>query len=253
MIRLSIIITAHDEGKLIKKCLSAIIKSDKPQDTEIFIICDRCTSLTKKVIKDFPFKIVEKDWANWNNKSSETYNYGISISKGDIIALTPADINVEKDYFMKLIKWFEDDNVAAVSGILQTDPSTIMNKLMRIWEYTHRIKLYHEPRGCAAIRKKYYHHVGGFKDVEAEDSELYRAFRKHGWKTFVDSNTRAKHMRPVKLKKIIRRQIISGRERSRMNQKFLIVLGHSIVRLRPLVFISYLLSKIRCKIKKVTV
>ncbi|MGQ9514426.1 MAG: glycosyltransferase [Thermoproteota archaeon] len=235
--KLSVIVSAHNEEKYIGRCLEALEKATNGIEHEIIVICDRCTDRTKDEAKRFPVFIIEKDQAKWRNSYAENLEIGLEKTKGEFIAIVDADMRVEQDYFRKVIAAFTNDTSSA-SGRVVTEPSTIFNRIYSLWERTYDILgAGRTPRGGNRVYRGDELRKVRFLDTIAPDTDV--DLRMCGKKTYLQ-DALSYHMREITIGKCIRGQINSGRARRQLHFPFWRTLLHSIVRIRPFVIIGYL-------------
>jgi len=93
--------------------------------------------------------------------------------------------------------------------------------------------------------------AGGFKDVISPDTQLDLDLRNIEYESKLCKDVICLHLRKFSFRKAISSQINSGKMRREINMPFWRVLGHSIIRLRPLVIYGYLKSDAKAKINVV--
>lgn len=75
------------------------------------------------IIKSFPVKLVNKRQSKAKNPAAETVNLGIKHANGDYIALIEADIQVGREWLVKLFPYFKNESIGTVSGYVIVSPS----------------------------------------------------------------------------------------------------------------------------------
>ena len=112
--KVSLIIPAYNEEKVIKKTLESMIETKYPRK-EIIFVDDGSTDKTLEVAKEFKNEILvlHKD----NGGKASALNYGMIYAKGEIIVVVDADTIIGRNSLKEIVKGFEiDPHVAAVAG-----------------------------------------------------------------------------------------------------------------------------------------
>ena len=92
---ISVIIPAHNEEKYIKRCMDSIKAADQrfPGNTEIIVVCNRCTDQTGSIAEQNGARIV----LNEDRCIAKVRNAGIAAAKGKIIVTIDADNRMTKN------------------------------------------------------------------------------------------------------------------------------------------------------------
>lgn len=79
---ISVIIPAHNEEKYIKRCIDSIKKADSvfPGNTEIIVVCNRCTDNTENIARENGAKTL----INEDRCIAKVRNAGIAAAKGEL-------------------------------------------------------------------------------------------------------------------------------------------------------------------------
>jgi len=142
------------------------------------------------------------------------------------IAVIDKDVEVPAEFFQLPKKYGQD-----IIGV-HVKPSS---RLMQIWEETYRVRLKERFRDCAVIyRTDFLLSVGGFPNVETPGTLLFeRAL------SSIIAPITVIHNQPFSVRHSFKIQLRDGRSRVELGYPFWKTLLHGIVRLRPLVPISY--------------
>jgi glycosyltransferase involved in cell wall biosynthesis len=240
----SVIMAIYNEERYLPYSLSALSKSDFK---EFIVILDRCTDNSENIVRKFfpEARIIRKNKQMWKNSYAENLQLGFNNSESDLICIHDADIKSPPNFLNILIEHIKDP-VVSVSSMIQTDKNvSFFNLLYYYWEKTYNFApLGREPRGgVRLIKYNCLKEIGGFKDVEAPDTQLDLDLRQLGYKTKIVNGVICLHLRKFSFKKAINSQILSGKMRRKINMSPLRVLAHSIIRLRPFVIYGYLFKK----------
>lgn len=105
-IDISIVVTAHSEGKLLLPCIKSINQSvqyliDSNIHSEIIIVLDKASAQTKVVANELAKKqkitLVSTDFGN----PGESRNFGASVANGDFIALIDGDDLISSNWLLQ--------------------------------------------------------------------------------------------------------------------------------------------------------
>jgi len=112
--KISVIIPAFNEEKVIKKTIESIIETQYPRK-EIIIVDDGSTDNTLDIAKHFKDEIIVLHKENGGKASA--LNYGLVYAKGEIVVVVDADTIIGRSSLKEIVKGFEvNEHVAAVAG-----------------------------------------------------------------------------------------------------------------------------------------
>lgn len=189
---LSILIPAYNEENAIEGTINAVSNADYPKELmEIIVIDDGSKDNTLDILKKFKnIKILAKT----NSGKADSLNQALKIAKGEFITVIDADSIPEPDAFIKMVSYFKDSEVAAVtSSILVKNKTKLLERLQAI-EYTiiawgRKLmefigSVYVTPGPLSMYRKKILEKIGGFdtKNI-TEDIEITWNILSHLYKT----------------------------------------------------------------------
>ncbi|MBO3832057.1 MAG: glycosyltransferase family 2 protein [Candidatus Brockarchaeota archaeon] len=235
----SVVMCAHNEEKYIKQALESIFRQTvKPE--KVTIILDRCTDRTGQIAGEYHVEIIEKKEKKWENSYAENLELARPSIKSEFYAIVDADVVLEPDYFEILLSEISNKE-ACIGGKIITRSKTLLGRFVSLWEKTYRVSPSRRPRGCALlIRKDVLDSIGGFADVPAPDTYIQDKVLKLGYKIGITSKARAYHIRDITLRKAVNAQFSAGIARYIQGKSLVRTFLHSLVRLRPFVFIGYL-------------
>jgi len=241
-VAVSVIMAIHNEAEYLEDSLSAL-RQMRASSSEFIAVLDRCSDNSKEIVlRYFPTaKIIEKKSLSWKNSIAENQQLGYQEAEGRVICIHDADIRSPPDFFNKLSAKLQG-NVKSVSAEIQTyKKPSLTNLVFHYWEKTRKIApLGKEPRGgVRLIDRNALEQVGGFKDVIAQDTQLDIDLRRLGYETKPCDDVICLHLRRITLRKTVNTQIVSGKMRRQMGMPLWHVVGHSLIRLRPLVIYGY--------------
>ena len=123
----SILIPAHNEEMVIANTIESMLKIVYPEDKlQIIVINDGSTDATKKIIesyaeKDSRVQLFDIPMGKGGKGKSRTLNIGMSVAKGEIIAVYDADNTPDKDSLRYLVaQLIQHKELGAVLGKFRT-------------------------------------------------------------------------------------------------------------------------------------
>ncbi|MEM2903042.1 MAG: glycosyltransferase family 2 protein, partial [Candidatus Bathyarchaeia archaeon] len=115
--KVSIIIPAHNEEKVISRSIEAAIEAEYP-NKEIVVVDDGSTDGTYRIALQYAkkgkIKLLHRDVASGSKAGA--LNYGLMFATGDIIITVDADTILERDAIKEAVKTLLEEGVSAVSG-----------------------------------------------------------------------------------------------------------------------------------------
>jgi len=195
----SLIIPAYNEEDIIEETLDKLPDIDYPRNRLDVIVIDdgskdRTYELAKRVARKLRRrKIKIKVFTKENGGKASALNFGIKKSKGKFVAVMDADSYLGKDALKNCMKYFDSENVSAVtSHILCSKKRTFWERMTdielmliavtrKMQEYANVIQA--TPGPLSVYRKNVLKKLGGF-DEEAlvEDIEIAWNMLKNGYK-----------------------------------------------------------------------
>ncbi len=196
----SVLVPAHNEGKVIEKTAKSLLAFDYPKDKyEIIIINDNSSDNSAEILsdisnefKDRNFIVINTDKTNGGKGNSNALNIGFEMSKGEIIAVYDADNTPEKNALKYLVNTLVKDNsLGAVIGKFRcrNKEVNLLTKFINIETLTFQwmaqagrwklFKLCTIPGTNFVIRRSILEEINGW-DTKAitEDTELsFRIYR----------------------------------------------------------------------------
>ncbi len=240
---ISVICCAHNEEEYVDKSIPLLLNALQGIPAEVLFIADRCTDNTADIAKRYDIKVIEKTWKKWENSYAEALQTGYHEAKGTYVSILDPDIAVPTNFFRALLPLIKGD-IASVAADVVTYPDTFWNRVFYAWEKTYNLApMGKEPHGAARlILTSALDKIGGFQDVPAPDTNLDIRFVKEGYKSVAVSALKTYHLRQLSLGKMVSGQIRSGRARYVLGLSFKKTVGHSILRVRPLILQGWLLE-----------
>lgn len=196
----SVLVPAHNEGKVIEKTARALLSFEYPKDKyEVIIVNDNSSDNSEEILdqvknefKDRNFIVINTDKTNGGKGKSNVLNIGFARSKGEVISVYDADNTPEKTALKYLVKTLaKDDGLGAVIGKFRcrNKDVNLLTKFINIETLTFQwmaqagrwklFKLCTIPGTNFVIRRSILEEIDGW-DTKAitEDTELsFRIYR----------------------------------------------------------------------------
>ncbi len=109
--KVSVIIPAHNEAKIISPTLTALLAQDYP-DFEVIVIDNASSDNTSEVARTFPITVVSES----RKGTMWACERGRQEAKGEIIVRMDADCTPAKDWLTRGVAHFQNPKVSAVTG-----------------------------------------------------------------------------------------------------------------------------------------
>ncbi|MCK5107130.1 MAG: glycosyltransferase family 2 protein [Nanoarchaeota archaeon] len=192
--KVTICVPCYNEENTIVKTLKSLIKLDYDKDKlEIIVVDDGSTDKTYKKAKAFAEKHKEVNIQIYKKENGGKYtalNLAIEKSTGEFFGGLDADSFVDKKALRKIVKFFEDKNVTAVTpSMLVDNPKGALQRIQYI-EYLLGVflrKVFAEigsvhvtPGPFSIYRKSFFDEYGGFIQAHhTEDQEMAMRAQRH--------------------------------------------------------------------------
>ncbi len=179
----TIVVPAHNEEKVIERCVEALLEIDYPSK-EIIVVDDGSTDRTHELALQYKKKGVEVLHRPKAGGKSVALNTGILFSRGEIIVTCDADSLISRQALRIVIQRFEDPMVNAVAGNVEVLNRTNFLTKIQALEYIANENIYRRvfdifgvvpvvPGPLAAFRKSILKEIGFYdKDTLTEDFDV---------------------------------------------------------------------------------
>ena len=240
---ISVCLPIHNEERYLKYSLPALMRC---QIDELIVLFDRCTDnselLTMRMLKHNPpkLRVLHKMDQAWHCPTAEVFERLFSEAEGDIIYAMAADIVPDP-------KMFDESHFinADIMSYLYLNHDLENHRFHQ--QYINFLKKYVNvakswrgelawKSGLFGCTKQVYVNTH-FHDVPSEYDDFLERALAQGYRYRFNRETRNLHLR-VGLSKS--RQYLQGMSRAQRRVHPLMVLGHSIMCLKPYVWTSYL-------------
>jgi len=191
--KVSVIIPAYNEEVTVLQTLKSLMKTSYKNVEFIFVddgSKDRTSELVKDNFGDLPnIKIFTKV----NGGKASALNFGIAHATADFVICIDADTQLKTDAITELMRYFYNEETAAVAGTVKVGNKTNLitnwqsieyitaqNMDRRAFDILNTITVV--PGAIGAFRKKVIQQVGGFTtDTLAEDCDLTMRILRAGY------------------------------------------------------------------------
>ena len=211
---ISILIPAYNAGKTIARCLKSLVKVNYPKKIEIIVISNGSTDKTNSIVKKFPnVKLLNLPKPN----KADALNAGLNIARGEIIGIVDADTYVTRDSVKKMIGYFDDEKIGAVTSNIRVDHRTkVLTRFQNI-EYmisaltkklfTFLNSLYLAPGALSLFKGNIIKKIKFNSDTMTEDFDLALSIIKKGYKIQNSLNSNVITEIPKTLKDFVKQRI----------------------------------------------
>jgi glycosyltransferase involved in cell wall biosynthesis len=122
---LSVVIASYNSERTIHRCLSSLQSQETDEDFEIIVV-DSSTDHTAEIVEaEFP----EARLVRFSERRfcGDARNVGLSLAKGDIIALTDADCTVTVTWVDEILTAHQSPHLAVGGAIANAEPSGLVS------------------------------------------------------------------------------------------------------------------------------
>ena len=201
---LSIVVPCYNGSDTIEKTIEGIVKSDYKGLQKIIVVDHASTDNSYDIIKNCAKKYLQvialKKPENLTGLSAEAKNYGAKYVKTELIGFTDDDSAPFPDAISKMIGFFNDEKVGAVtSRVLVKNRNKFLARLQsieyKLIAFTRKLfgfveSIYVTNGPLSIYRKKAFDEVGGFDEKNlTEDIEITWNMIHKGWRVHISLNS----------------------------------------------------------------
>lgn len=193
---LSIVVPCYNEEETIGDTIQTLLNLDYKYLKKIIVVDDRSTDNSYKIMKKFAnrySRVVAVRTPKNTGNAAGAKNYGAKFVKTDLIGFTDADSFPKKDSVRKMVGFFDDPKIGAVTASVLVKKRKNLLELVQAIEYkviafTRKLlgmieAIYVTPGPLAIYRKKAFDEVGRFDETNlTEDIEITWAIVAKGYK-----------------------------------------------------------------------
>jgi len=215
--KVSIIIPAFNEEKVIEQSIKSIIKQTY-KNIELIVVDDGSTDKTHLIAQKYTHLPNVKVLRKPNGGKAKAINYGIKHSEGELIMVVDADSKLEKNAVELMARYFENPDIAAVAGSVYVSNKTNLITKLQALEYIEGLNMVRNgqaflklvniiPGPIGMFRKKALYEVGLYdNDTFAEDCDVTLKLITQGYKIDFESEALAKTEAPESIFDLIKQR-----------------------------------------------
>ena len=118
--KVTLIITAHNEGKIIRRKIENTLSLDYPKEKlEVIVASDGSTDETDEIVAQYASRGVRLEHLPGRKGKTATQNHAVLKSSGEVIVFSDANAMYERAAIKKLVRNFDDNRVGCVCGELK--------------------------------------------------------------------------------------------------------------------------------------
>ncbi len=220
----SYIIGVRNMEDTIGHTIESILNQDYP-NKEIIVINDGSDDNTEVVLKKYniEFRTTEKIGI------SNARNLGYKSSKGEFIAFTDADCELDPNWTKNILDGFKDENVGLVGGVTKFRTDGTYSSIYRNLEFSKRYKNIKTEKVVWAggpgsmFRRSVLEKIGGFnpKWVHGEDAEISFLTVECGFKVIKQNSAITYHVPESGFKRLVKKGLRDARAYTRVTKNHL--------------------------------
>lgn len=181
MVRISVVVPAHNEEEVLPACLAAL-RSQSISEFELIVVDSASTDRTGEVARAHGAQVVRVERPGL----ARARQAGFEAASGEIVATTDADSQPPPDWLARLGAALADPEVVGVYGGLRLDGRgpwvRAAEGFFLLWQISNHFL--GRPLFCGpnfAVRKQAFEEVGGFRRGEAfyddDETDIRLAFK----------------------------------------------------------------------------
>src|SRR6266853_1127228 len=145
----SVLIAAYNEQGCIGRRIENLLEQDYPADKlEILVGSDASTDETDAIVQRYAARGA-KLWRAERSGKAGVLSRLVALAKGDVLVMTDANTEFERDAIRRLVQPLREDDVGLVCGRLRLhSPAGAPVTESAYWKLESLLKLYESRRGC---------------------------------------------------------------------------------------------------------
>ena len=175
---IAVLIPAHNEEAVIERTLSTLLRSAKPVEFRIYVVCNGCSDETaNRVHSNFPgvtvLELVEAS-------KTAAINAGLRATRAAKVLLLDADIELSTQDARSLTSALDDPTIDAAIGHMEiddSDSSWAVRSFYRIWAHQPYLKN-GKFAAAIALSRSMLDRIGELPNVTADDTYLRQMISK---------------------------------------------------------------------------
>lgn len=161
--RISVVVAAFNEEKLIGDCLKAIKNQDFNEKFEIIVVDNDSSDKTAMIAKKSGALVI-----SYKNHKGAIWakQFGCQKATGDCLAITDADSKPEKDWLKNIVNEMRDESIVCLGGtVIPTGESKISKIILYVFDKMAILLMFFGIPliwgSNIVVRKSAFHAVGG--------------------------------------------------------------------------------------------
>src|SRR3989344_1547920 len=216
---LTVIVPCFNEEKTAARTIESILNLDYPKDKiSIIAVNDGSTDNTLEVLKQFESNSQITVLSKENGGKTTALNLALENVNTDLVGCLDADSFVLPDTFKKIVPFFEDEAIMAVTpSIRPPEPQNILQHIQRV-EYSWSIFLrrilssleaiYVTPGPFSIFRTRVFRELGGYRVAHnTEDLEIALRMQKNRYKIVNSHGAHVYTVTPSKFKPFFKQRV----------------------------------------------
>ena len=169
MIRVSVIIPAHNEAAVIRRTLDSLVEEFPFTDWEVIVVCNGCSDKTAQIVSEYKcVKLIETPTAS----KIHALNLGDADARGMIRVYVDADVSITPGDLRLLVERLEHSELLAVSPSFKMhleNCSWFVRAYYRVWMMMPFIRQGFMGAGVYALSEQGRSRFENFPDVISDD------------------------------------------------------------------------------------
>ena len=216
---LTVIVPCFNEEKTAARTIESILNLDYPKDKiSIIAVNDGSTDKTLGVLKTFENNSQITVLSKENGGKTTALNLALENVNTDLVGCLDADSFVLPDTFKKIVPFFEDEAIMAVTPSIRVhEPQNILQHIQRV-EYSWSIFLrrilssleaiYVTPGPFSIFRTRVFRELGGYRVAHnTEDLEIALRMQKNRYKIVNSHGAHVYTVTPSKFKPFFKQRV----------------------------------------------
>jgi glycosyltransferase involved in cell wall biosynthesis len=184
---ISVIIPAHNEERVLKRCLEGVTAGADPSQLELVVVCNGCTDRSAAIARSFPFpvRVVETEVASKTN----AWNLGDKTASCFPRFYLDADVKISWEAILKVAHALEEPAVLAAAPRIEIDTAMAsfpVRAFYRIWLQLPYFRSNMIGSGVFALNQAGRSRFGCFPDVIADDNFVRCRFHAYERRTVTE-------------------------------------------------------------------
>ncbi|MDD3159561.1 MAG: glycosyltransferase family 2 protein [Candidatus ainarchaeum sp.] len=213
---MSIVMPVYNSKNTIKQAINSIKNIDYPKKIEFIVVDDCSTDGSREYLETVKgIKLIK---LKKNLGKADAMNEGLKHVKTELVACIDSDTYPEKDVFSKIVGYFENEKVGAVTCLILPDKKKNLIQKLQYYEYLLSFGLWTTclsfidslamiPGPMTIFRKKCFNEMGGYDSANlTEDMEIALRLQKFNYKIVSCYEAKAYTDIPDTLQKLIKQR-----------------------------------------------